>query len=106
VAGRSRAARPQERRRGTTVAVAWDGDVAGRRGHQRAAGFSLRGVNMLESRSLRCDRPRGLKPAALSGDHCMSIEVQRITKHFGSFVALDNVSLHVPTGELVALLGP
>ena len=36
----------------------------------------------------------------------MSIEVRNVTKTFGSFVALDDVSLTVPTGELVALLGP
>ncbi len=36
----------------------------------------------------------------------MSIEVRNVTKSFGSFVALDDVSLHVPAGELVALLGP
>jgi sulfate transport system ATP-binding protein len=36
----------------------------------------------------------------------MSISVQNISKRFGDFVALDDVSLEVPTGSLVALLGP
>lgn len=36
----------------------------------------------------------------------MSIEVRNINKRFGEFVALDNVSLNFPTGELTALLGP
>ncbi len=36
----------------------------------------------------------------------MSIQVQNINKRFGNFVALDNVSLNFPTGELTALLGP
>ena len=36
----------------------------------------------------------------------MSIAVQDIRKTFGSFAALDDVSLDFPTGELVALLGP
>src|SRR5690606_17238143 len=36
----------------------------------------------------------------------MSISVQNITKRFGAFTALENVSLEFPTGELVALLGP
>ena len=36
----------------------------------------------------------------------MSIEVRGISKTFGSFDALDDVSLDFPAGELVALLGP
>ncbi len=36
----------------------------------------------------------------------MSIEVRHVSKHFGSFGALCDVSLKVETGELVALLGP
>jgi sulfate transport system ATP-binding protein len=36
----------------------------------------------------------------------MSIEVRGVTKSFGDFVAVNDVSLLVPTGELVALLGP
>ena len=36
----------------------------------------------------------------------MSIHVQHVSKRFGAFVALDDVSLDFPTGELVALLGP
>ena len=33
-------------------------------------------------------------------------ELTGINKRFGSFVAVDNVDLHVETGELLALLGP
>ncbi len=36
----------------------------------------------------------------------MSIEIQQVTKKFGSFTALNNINLTIPTGELVALLGP
>ena len=36
----------------------------------------------------------------------MSIEIQHITKSFGSYVALQDVSMRVNDGELVALLGP
>ena len=36
----------------------------------------------------------------------MSIEVRHISKAFGEFVALEDISLTISTGELVALLGP
>ena len=36
----------------------------------------------------------------------MSINVSNVTKRFGDFVALDDVSVDLPTGQLTALLGP
>ncbi|WP_426572312.1 sulfate/molybdate ABC transporter ATP-binding protein [Aquihabitans sp. McL0605] len=36
----------------------------------------------------------------------MSIEIRNVSKRFGSFVALDDVNLTIPTGQLTALLGP
>jgi sulfate transport system ATP-binding protein len=36
----------------------------------------------------------------------MSIEVRNVSKHFGDFAAVDDVSLEVPSGSLTALLGP
>jgi sulfate/thiosulfate transport system ATP-binding protein len=36
----------------------------------------------------------------------MSIEIRNVTKRFGSFVALDDISLEFPDGSLTAILGP
>jgi sulfate transport system ATP-binding protein len=36
----------------------------------------------------------------------MAISVRNVSKRFGEFVALDDVSVHIPTGSLTALLGP
>lgn len=36
----------------------------------------------------------------------MSISVRNISKSFGTFRALDNITLDLPRGELIALLGP
>ncbi|MCF6379151.1 sulfate ABC transporter ATP-binding protein [Nocardioides KLBMP 9356] len=36
----------------------------------------------------------------------MSIEVRNLNKRFGDFVALDDVSVSLPSGQLTALLGP
>ena len=36
----------------------------------------------------------------------MSIEINNVTKTWGDFVALDDVTVSLPTGQLTALLGP
>lgn len=36
----------------------------------------------------------------------MNISIEQVNKKFGAFVALDNVSLEIPSGQLLALLGP
>jgi sulfate transport system ATP-binding protein len=36
----------------------------------------------------------------------MSVEIEKVSKRFGEFAALDQVSFTIATGELVALVGP
>jgi sulfate transport system ATP-binding protein len=36
----------------------------------------------------------------------MSIEIRNVSRRFGAFVALDDVTVSIPTGQLTALLGP
>lgn len=36
----------------------------------------------------------------------MSIEVRGVGKRYGDFVALDDINVSLPTGQLTALLGP
>ena len=36
----------------------------------------------------------------------MSIDINGVSKKFGDFVALDDVTVSIPTGQLTALLGP
>lgn len=37
---------------------------------------------------------------------CMGIEIEHVSKTFGTFAALRDIHLDIPSGELVALLGP
>src|SRR5690606_37938155 len=50
-------------------------------------------------------RGGGTAPTGRERSH-MSIRVRNVTKRFGDLVALDNVSVDVPSGGLTALLGP
>ena len=34
------------------------------------------------------------------------IEIKNLTKYYGSVLALDNVSLHIDSGDFLVLLGP
>src|SRR5204862_8049823 len=43
---------------------------------------------------------------AFGGLLAMAITALNVTKRFGDFVALDDVSLEIPDGSLTALLGP
>ncbi len=36
----------------------------------------------------------------------MEVRLERLSKHFGSVVAVDDLTLHIKSGEFVALLGP
>ncbi|PZR00314.1 MAG: putative 2-aminoethylphosphonate ABC transporter ATP-binding protein [Cereibacter sphaeroides] len=51
-------------------------------------------------------RSSGRNPSPLKGVGSMHIEIDEISKEFGSTAALLPVSLKIPSGALVALLGP
>ena len=56
--------------------------------------------SQVEAREVRAIREQA------DGRPNMSIEIRNISKAFGEFAALKDVSFKVETGELVALLGP
>src|SRR5215207_2756589 len=63
----------------------------------------------MRTSSPRNSRPRHTLPRTTETRRhgvSLAIEVRRVTKAFGSFVALDGISFAVADGELVALLGP
>jgi len=49
---------------------------------------------------------QGAAPGAGDEEHAVAIEVRGLSKKYGSFQAVDDVSFEVPAGQLVALLGP
>ncbi|MDX1523807.1 MAG: nitrous oxide reductase family maturation protein NosD, partial [Anaerolineae bacterium] len=54
----------------------------------------------------RTGRPRSTEKPQIYEDTPMMIEVNNLTKTFGSFVAIDNLSFTVQRGDAVALWGP
>src|SRR5215207_212792 len=50
--------------------------------------------------------PPSRRVAPETKEEVMAIAVDNVTKRFGEFVALDDVSVKVPDGGLTALLGP
>lgn len=49
--------------------------------------------------------PVKIIPAALNSDDGYAIEANHLTKKFGSFTAVDNVSFQIPRGEIFGFLG-
>ena len=44
--------------------------------------------------------------ASISRAKGASVEVRNVSRHYGQYVALNNVSLSIKEGELMAFLGP
>ena len=63
-------------------------------------------LHRVHARRRRRAVPHRRRPAASEGERFMSIEVRNVSKRFGDFVALDDVTVSLPTGQLTALLGP
>jgi ABC-2 type transport system ATP-binding protein len=42
----------------------------------------------------------------MTSSYTNAVEVEGLSKHFGSFTAVDQVSFHIPKGEIFGLLGP
>ena len=85
-------------------------ETATLRVQERYESFDLAGayaisivLALLGDRRARC--PDG-DPTARRARRLMSITVRNITKRFGDFVAVDDISLEVESGALTALLGP
>jgi ABC-2 type transport system ATP-binding protein len=60
-----------------------------------------------EEISLRRQHPFSLPPPSEKGKNELpAVSLNRLSKHFGNFIAVDNVSLDVPKGQIFGFLGP
>ena len=60
----------------------------------------------LSKRAYRHDGRYGVVPECQEPRMAAAIEVEHVAKRFGTTVALDDVSLEVESGKVLALLGP
>src|SRR5207249_4040534 len=84
------------------------GGVSGRLGH---GGPDVRRIPRRRSASALRDRRSGPASGARPPDRAAHargamIRLENLTKHYGSFVAVDDISLEVPRGVLYGFLGP
>jgi ABC-type tungstate transport system substrate-binding protein len=92
---------PATARRDPLQRIQLGGRLRGRLGAGPAGPGDARGENLCGMADAERNR-HAQRRTATGKRSSMSIEVKNITKRFGSFTALDNISLEIPTGELVA----
>src|SRR6201999_599074 len=99
----ARRVRRRDRRRRRRAGRVADADAAG----QLTLPLRPQRIGVVQ-RLDRTDGPGAHHPAAddRARSEARMITVTHVTKRFGDFVALDDVSLEVPDGSLTALLGP
>src|SRR5690606_4097293 len=62
-------------------------------------------ISLLPEAKRRDHRPVEIPPREAEGDAEIAIEAQGLTKRFGDFVAVDNVSFRIERGEIFGFLG-